>query len=137
MEVSETAGFGSRAAYDSTLNDKAISAAISDLMTNLMQKLQQRPWSTDILAVKDGQVMISGGSGEGLRIGDRLTVARRGQLMVSKQSGLPIELPAEPVASIEVSGFFGSGDAEGSQARIISGAVDPTANDLVVTGQSQ
>ena len=137
LEVSETAGFGSRAAYDSTLNDKAISAAISDLMTNLMQKLQQRPWSTDILAVKDGQVMISGGSGEGLRIGDRLTVARRGQLMVSKQSGLPIELPAEPVASIEVSGFFGSGDAEGSQARIISGAVDPTANDLVVTGQSQ
>lgn len=137
LEVSEVAGFGSRAAYDSTLNDKAISAAISDLMSNLMQKLQQRPWSTDVLGVSDGQVMISGGAGQGLRVGDRLTVARRGRLVVSQQTGLPIELPAQTVASIQVSGFFGAGDAEGSQARIVEGAVDPNARDLIVTGQSQ
>ncbi|HTK35551.1 MAG TPA: CsgG/HfaB family protein [Caulobacteraceae bacterium] len=137
VEVSEVAGFGSRAAYDSTLNDKAISAAISDLMTNLMQKLQQRPWSTDILAVKTGTVMISGGSGEGLRIGDRLTVAHRGKVMISGQTGLPIELPAEPVASLQVTGFFGSGDAEGSVARIVDGAVDVGATDLIVMSQSR
>jgi curli biogenesis system outer membrane secretion channel CsgG len=137
LEVSEVVGFGSRAAYDSTLNDKAISAAVSDLMTNLMQNLQQRAWSTDVLSVSGGQVMISGGAGQGLHVGDRLTVARRGKLVVSQQSGLPIELPAQPVAAIQVNGFFGAGDAEGAQATIMQGAVDPNDKDLVVTVQSQ
>jgi curli biogenesis system outer membrane secretion channel CsgG len=132
VEASEVAGFGSRAAYDSTLNDKAISTAISDLMTNLMQRLQQRPWSTDILNVSGPQVMISGGAGEGLRVGDRLMVARRGKVVTSQQSGLPIELPPEPVASIQITGFFGSGDAEGSRAQVVSGAVDADAKDLIV-----
>jgi curli biogenesis system outer membrane secretion channel CsgG len=132
VEASEVAGFGSRTTYDSTLNDKAISAAISDLMTNLMQRLQQRPWSTDILGVSGARVMISGGSGEGLRVGDRLTVARRGKVVTSRQNGLPIELPAEPVASIQITGFFGEGDAEGSQAQVVSGTVDADAKDLIV-----
>jgi curli biogenesis system outer membrane secretion channel CsgG len=137
LEVSEVAGFGSRAAHDSTLNDKAISAAVSDLMTNVMQKLQQRPWSTDILAVRSGSVMISGGSGEGLHIGDRLMVARRGKVVTSQQSGLPIELPAERIATLQVTGFFGSGDAEGSEARIVDGALEANAVDLVVMSPAQ
>jgi curli biogenesis system outer membrane secretion channel CsgG len=137
VEASEVAGFGSRAAYDSTLNDKAISAAISDLMTNLMQRLRQRPWSTDILSVSGPRVMISGGSGEGLRVGDRLTVARRGKVVTSRQNGLPIELPAEPVASIQIVSFFGSGDVEGSQAQVVEGTIDPEAKDLVVMSGPQ
>jgi len=135
--VSEVAGFGSQAAYDSTLNDKAISAAISDLMTNLMQKLQQREWSTDILAVRGGQVMISGGANEGLRIGDRLTVARSGEVITSQQTGLPIELPATPVATIQVTGFFGSGDAEGAQAQLVSGDIGTDTKALIVTSPAQ
>ena len=137
VEVSEVAGYGSRAAYDSTLNDKAISAAISDLMTNLMQKLQQRPWSTDVLSATGGQVMVSGGSGEGLRVGDQLIVARRGKVVMSRQTGLPIELPSESVATLEVTGFFGSGDSQGSVTRVIQGAVDPNAKDLIVTSPTQ
>jgi curli biogenesis system outer membrane secretion channel CsgG len=136
VEVSEVAGFGSRAAYDSTLNDKAISAAISDLMTNVMQKLQERDWSTDILSVRGSEVMISGGSREGLHIGDRLTVARRGEVVTSRQTGLPIELPSDPIATIQVTGFFGSGDAEGSRAEIVSGAIPADAKDLVVTSRA-
>jgi hypothetical protein len=76
--------------------------------------------------------MISGGAGEGLHVGDRLIVARRGKVVTSQQSGLPIELPAEPVASIQITGFFGAGDTEGSQAQVVSGAVDADAKDLVV-----
>src|SRR5579871_2132957 len=49
VEAGEVAGFGSRAGYDATLNDKAISAAISDLINNVVQKLEERPWHTDIL----------------------------------------------------------------------------------------
>jgi curli biogenesis system outer membrane secretion channel CsgG len=137
VEVSEVAGFGSRAAYDSTLNDKAISAAISDLTTNLMQKLQERDWSSDILSVRGREVMISGGIREGLRVGDLLSVARRGPVVVSKQTGLPIELPSDPVAVIKITGFFGTGDAEGSTAEVVSGDIGPQASDLVVTSPSQ
>ncbi len=131
--TSEVAGFGSQAAYDSTLNDKAISAAISDLMTNVMQKLAQRQWSTDILSVQNGDVMISGGTREGLQIGDRLSVARRGKLIVSRQTGLPIELPAQPLATIQVQGFFGSEDAEGARAIVIAGKIEGNIEELTVT----
>lgn len=137
VAVSEVAGFGSQAAYDSTLNDKAIAAAISDLMTNLMQKLQERPWSTDILGVQDSQVLISGGTREGLAKGAKLTVSRRGAVVVSQQSGLPIELPSEPVATLRVVDFFGSGDAEGSKAVIVDGHLEAPINTLVVTSEGQ
>lgn len=137
VEVSEVAGFGSRAGYDSTLNDKAISAAISDLMTNVMQKLQERDWSTDILSLRGLEVMVSGGSREGLRIGDRLVVARRGEVVTSRQTGLPIELPSEPLATIQVTNFFGSGDAEGSRAEIVSGSIPADAKNLIVTSAAQ
>ena len=136
VEVKEVAGFGSRAAYDSSLNDKAISAAISDLMTNVMQKLEQAPWSTDILSVRGSEVMISGGAKQGLRVGDRLSVARRGRSIVSKQSGLPIQLPAEPVGVIQITGFFGAGDAEGSRAQVVQGTIGNDVEGLIVTSGS-
>ena len=67
QEQSEVAGFGSRSGYDGTLNDKAISAAISDLMTNVMQKLQERAWSTDVLQVHGNNILISGGPSQGAK----------------------------------------------------------------------
>ena len=137
VEVSEVAGFGSQAAYDSSLNDKAISAAISDLMTNVIQQLQERPWSTDILEVSGQTVLISGGHGEGLRIGDQLNVAQRGLTMTSRQTGLPIELPSQRVATIQITGFFGDGEAEGSSARLVSGQIGSDLSKLIVTSGAQ
>lgn len=137
VAVSEVAGFGSRAAYDSTLNDQAISAAISDLMTNLMQKLDERPWSTDVLSLQGSEVMVSGGTQEGLTKGMHLTVSRRGATVVSRQSGLPIELPSQPVATIEIVDFFGSGDTEGSRAKIVQGHIEAPIDTLIVTSGGQ
>lgn len=124
VEAGEVAGFGSRAGYDSTLNDKAISAAISDLMTNVVQKLQERPWFTDILQVRGDQVLTSGGPSQGLRAGDVLVVEAPGELVTSGQTGLPIRLPGREVARIRVESFFGdSTQGEGAVARVIQGAV--------------
>lgn len=122
IEAGEVAGFGSRASYDSTLNDKAISAAISDLMTNVVQKLQQRPWFSDILQVQGDQVMISGGPSQGLRPGDLLVVEAPGALVTSGQTGLPIRLPGREVARVQVVSFFGdSSQGEGAVTRIVQG----------------
>jgi curli biogenesis system outer membrane secretion channel CsgG len=123
VEAGEVAGFGSRAAYDSTLTDKAIGAAISDLTTNVVQKLEERPWTTDVLDVSGGTVMISGGPRQGLKVGDEFVVETKGKTVTSGQSGLPITLPGAEVARIRVTGFFGAGEAEGATAQIMSGAL--------------
>src|SRR5271169_942095 len=65
-ESGEIAGFGSKADYDATLNDRAIGAAISDVQSTLIAKLEERPWRTDILKVDGQQLYISGGSRQGL-----------------------------------------------------------------------
>lgn len=109
-ETGSVAGFGSRAAYDQTLNDRAIGAALSDVQNELINKLQSRRWSTDILDVDGQQIVISGGSRQGLKIGDELIVLKRGKQVTSSQSGFSMELPPQQVASITVRSFFG--DAE-------------------------
>jgi curli biogenesis system outer membrane secretion channel CsgG len=135
VEAGEVAGFGSRAAYDSTLNDKAIAAAISDLITNVLQKLEDRPWTTDILDVNGNQVRISGGPRQGLKIGDEFTVQTRGKTVVSQQSGVPITLPGNEVARIRVVSFFGNGDAEGATAQIVTGSISPADARSLVVGE--
>lgn len=123
VEAGEVAGFGSRAGYDATLTGRAIAAAISDLTTNVIQTLEARPWTTDILAVSDNQVEISGGPSQGIKAGDEFAVETKGKTVTSGQSGMPITLPGTQVARIKVVSFFGSGDAEGSTAEIVSGSI--------------
>ena len=123
VEAGEVAGFGSRAAYDSTLTDRAIGAAISDLTTNVIQQLQDRPWMTDILDVSGNQVQISGGPHQGIKVGDEFSVEAKGKTVTSGQTGLPITLPGSQIARIRVVSFFGSGEAEGATAEIVSGNI--------------
>jgi curli biogenesis system outer membrane secretion channel CsgG len=101
-ESGEVAGFGSRAAYDGSLNDRAIGAAISDVQSALMSKLRERPWRTDILKVDGATVYISGGERQGLKVGDTLQILKAGNTVRSEQTGFDIALPPTPVASIRV-----------------------------------
>lgn len=124
-EVSEVAGFGSRAGYDSTLNDRAIAAAIADTMTNVVRRLEERAWFTDVLRVEGGQVFITGGNAQGIRPGAEFVVETAGDVVTSNQSGLPITLPGRPVARIRVESSFGeSAETEGSVASVIAGSLD-------------
>lgn len=136
-ETQTTLGMGSTARFDGSLTDKALSVAIEDVLEELVNTIQAREWRTDILAVEDGQIFISGGASQGLKIGDRLNVMRRGRMVESRQSGIPIELPASKVGEIQVVSHFGSGDLqEGSVATLISGSVDSADIDSVyVVGQ--
>ena len=75
----EVAGFGSQAEYDATLNDRAIAAAISDVIDALVSKLADRPWKTFILDVQGPQIFIGGGKRQGLQAGRRPGGLRVGQ----------------------------------------------------------
>lgn len=127
-EVGEVAGFGGRSDYDATLNDRAIAAAISDLIDRIVAKLADRPWRTDILDVQGAQVFVTGGRGQGLKAGDELAVMEAGQTVKSAQSGFEVTLPPRPVAALRVLSTFGDAETnEGSVCQVTSGAVDKAA----------
>lgn len=129
-EAGEVFGFGSQADYDASLNDKAIGAAVSDVMNGLVTKLKERPWRSDILKVEGSRLYISGGARQGLKVGDMLAVMRPGEAIKSGQSGFTVALPSSEVAAIRVVAQFGDSDTnEGSVAEVVSGSVAglPTA----------
>ncbi len=122
MESGAVAGFGSRAAYDGTLNDKALTAAIGETVNQLVTTLEARPWRTDILKVEKGNVFISGGRQQGLRVGDELVIMREGDRIKSQQSGMEITLPGRVIGRIRVTSLFGDNEAnEGAVARLTQG----------------
>jgi curli biogenesis system outer membrane secretion channel CsgG len=121
-EAGEVAGFGSHAAYDATLNDKAIGAAVSEVMNSLVSKLSERPWRTDILKIQGATVYISGGARQGLKVGDVLAVMRAGETVKSAQTGFAIALPPAEIGTIRVVQLFGDSETtEGAMAEILSG----------------
>lgn len=127
-EVGEVAGFGSRSEYDATLNDRAIAAAITDVIDRLVTKLADRPWRTDILQIEGAQVFVSGGASQGLKPGDALLVMESGQTVKSAQTGFDVTLPAKQVAALRVVSSFGDSETnEGSVCEITAGTIDRTA----------
>lgn len=122
VEAGEIAGYGSKATYDATLNDKAIDAAVSEVLNTLIRKLEERAWRTDILKIDSGKIFISGGTHQGIKPGEVFAVMSRGDEVKSQQSGFGIELPATQVGKIEVVSTFGTSESnEGSITKILEG----------------
>jgi len=124
-ETGEIAGFGSKAAYDATLNEKAITSAIGEVLDEVIRELEARPWRTFLLDVDQELVYVSGGTRQGLKVGDELVVMRAGKTVISKQTGLPIELPGTEVARLRVHSQFGDNEVnEGSICTVTIGSLD-------------
>jgi curli biogenesis system outer membrane secretion channel CsgG len=127
-ESGEIAGYGSRAEYDATLNDRAIAAAITDVIDKLISTLEEKPWRSDVLQVEGRQIFISGGKLQGINVGDTLRLMTPGKKVKSKQSGFEISLPSTRAATLKVVSLFGDNENnEGSVCEIVSGSVDPAA----------
>lgn len=132
-ETASIAGFGSRATYDGTLNDRAIAFAASDVTSKLVSELKDRPWKTYFLSTEKGAVAISGGKSQGLTAGTRLAVLQEGKLVTSRQTGFKVRLPGTEVARIEVVSNFGdTPETEGSVVKVISGSLAGHKADTLV-----
>lgn len=103
-----TLGIGGTAGYDATLSDKAISAALSQLVDNIINKCMDNPWKSYILSVEDGTYIISGGASQGLSAGDVFTVYRKGKVVKNPQTGIDIELPGTKVGTVTVLNSVGN-----------------------------
>jgi curli biogenesis system outer membrane secretion channel CsgG len=133
-EAEGVLGYGSRADYDATLNDKAIGAAVSDVMNSLVTKLTERPWRTDILKAGGSEVYITGGARQGLKVGDSLMVMREGEKVKSAQTGFTITLPAAPVATLKVASLFGTNETdEGAICAVVGGQLPADTRSLFVS----
>ena len=107
-EVGSTMGLGGRAGYDATLDDKAISGAITKMIGNVIDKLLDKPWRSYLLSYTNGQYLVAGGKAQGIKINDEFTVFQKGQVIVNPQTGLPLELPGQSVGKIKVVTTLGS-----------------------------
>lgn len=103
-----TLGLGGTAGYDATLSDKAISAALSQLVENIITKCMDQPWRSYILAVQDGSFVISGGASQGLAVGDSFNVYRKGKVVKNPQTGVDIELPGTLTGKVTVVSMTGN-----------------------------
>jgi curli biogenesis system outer membrane secretion channel CsgG len=123
-ETGSTFGFGSRAAYDGTLNDSSIRQAISEVVNRLTTELSSRPWQTSILAVDGGRYFVAGGKSQGLRPGMVFSVQTVGEKVKSPQTGFEIVLPGKEVAQLRIEALFGDSEvSEGSVASVVSGSL--------------
>lgn len=123
-EAGTVMGIGQRAGYDDTLGDKAISAAIGKMVSNIVENLLDKPWRGYLLDVQDGTYFMSGGASQGVMEGDVFKVFTKGKTVKNPQTGLPIELPGKQVASLKVVQTVGqNGQNEVSLCTLVSGSI--------------
>lgn len=132
-ESASTFGFGSRAAYDGTLNDSAIRQAISEAVSKLSTEMAARPWQTFFLSADQGRYFVAGGTAQGLRPGMLFSVQTLGEKIKSPQTGFDITLPGREIAQVRIDSNFGDSEAtEGSVSSIVSGGLQGFKLDQLV-----
>lgn len=107
LSKKQTLGFGGTAGFDATLSDKAISAALAQLVDNITNKCMDKPWKSYILSVEDGNYVISGGASQGLAAGDKFNIYKKGKIVKNPQTGINVELPGVKVGEVTILSSFG------------------------------
>jgi hypothetical protein len=122
-EANSVFGVGANAGYDASLDDKALSAAISKLTSNLLENLMDLPWQAYLIGQQGVYYLMTGGANQGIQIGDVFNVVARGQSVKNPQTGLMIELPGKNIATLKVLSFAGEGDNQVSVCALNSGSI--------------
>jgi curli biogenesis system outer membrane secretion channel CsgG len=95
-------GLGAKAGYDSTLNDKALESAISNLASNIIENLLDRPWKAYVLGYDEGSFIISGGASQNIKVGNTFDVMLKGKEIKNPQTNMVITLPGKKIATLKV-----------------------------------
>lgn len=95
-------GIGGTAGFDATLSDKAISAALNQLVENIIDKCVDKPWRSYVLSIEDGTYIISGGASQGISANDTFLVYEKGKMVTNPQTGIKIELPGKKIGTVTV-----------------------------------
>ncbi len=128
-EAGTVLGVGSRAGYDSSLNDKAIESAISNLSSNIIEKLLDKPWRAYILAYEDGHFIISGGKSQNIKTADLFDVMQEGKKIKNPQTNMEVTLPGKKIGELKVISSLGdSPENEVSLCKLTQGDLSQYIN---------
>jgi curli biogenesis system outer membrane secretion channel CsgG len=123
-EAKKTFGVGASAGYDQSLTDKSMSAAISQVISNLVERMTSAPWRSYLLSYETPSYIISGGDSQGLKPGMRLFVYKKGRSVMNPQTGSKVELPGSRAGELRVDLSFGEDEFnELSMATLVSGEI--------------
>ena len=118
-------GTGGHAGYDATLSDKAISAAIDQLVENIINKLSDKPWKSYFLSYDSDAIIIAGGKSQGIEPGMVFAVKTVGKNVKNPQTGIMVTLPGKEVGKIKVEETSGdTPETEYSIVSMIEGSID-------------
>jgi len=124
-EAGTVLGVGDKAAYDSSLNDKVLDVAITDLASNVIENMLDKPWRSFILSSEEGNLIISGGKSQNIAKDSVFDVVKTGKKVKNPQTGMYITLPGKTVAKIKVLSSFGNtAESEVSFSEIVEGNLD-------------
>ena len=127
-QTKKTFGSGSSAGYDQSLTDKALSAAISQMISNLVENMTSTPWKSYFLSQEDDVFVISGGEAQGISSGLELFVYSSGKRVKNPQTGAFLTLPGKKIGKIIVENTFGEDEFE--QVSFVSISNGKLDNDL-------
>ncbi len=102
LTTKQTMGVGSKADFDATLSDKAISEAIGQLVENIINKCTDKPWRTYFLSYDNDAVLIAGGASQGIEVGDTFIIKSKGKSVKNPQTGIMIELPGKEIGTATI-----------------------------------
>ncbi|CBL46270.1 Curli production assembly/transport component CsgG [gamma proteobacterium HdN1] len=131
-EANTVFGVGERAGYDTSLDDKALSAAISKLVSNVVENLMDKPWQAYLVGEQGGLYIMTGGKAQGVKVGDQFAAMQRGKVMRNPQTGLNLELPGTKIGTLKVVSQAGQGDNEISLCQLTSGSLRGQALDKII-----
>lgn len=111
-------GLGGKSDFDATLSDKAISAAISQLVENIINKCTDKAWRSYFLSYDTDAILISGGKSQGIEEGSIFKAMKKGKTVKNPQTGLMIELPGKVLGKVKVA--MTGGDTPESEYSIVT-----------------
>ncbi len=117
--------------FDESLVGKATREAIEEIVKLLgEQGGGSGVWEAKVVMMKDGQVIINGGSETGVKNGERFVVYRAGEEMIDPDTGESLGAEETKIGEIEVVNNNFGGKGKASACKIISGS-DFQKNDVV------
>lgn len=124
-EAGTVMGVGDKAGYDSSLNDKVLDVAITDLASNVIENMLDKPWRSYILSYEDENLIIAGGKSQNIVSGAQFEILKLGKKIKNPQTKMYITLPGKSVGKIEVITSFGdTPESEVSICKMVEGNID-------------
>ncbi|MGX9462855.1 CsgG/HfaB family protein [Shewanella sp. A14] len=124
-EAGSVFGVGDKAGYDSSLNDKVLDVAITNLASNIIENMLDKAWRSYILSFEEGNLIISGGKSQNIQPGTQFEIIKEGKKVKNPQTGMFVTLPGKAIGVVEVSSTLGdTPESEVSFCTIISGNID-------------